>query len=502
MADMTVATTFISYSHDDGEEFALKLHENLLEGGFRPWLDQKCIPPGCDWTDSIKEGLDRAGSILVVLTPCAMISHQVRGEWTYALDKHLAIVPLMVKTCEVPPGLKAIQFIDFRSDPAGAFARLPVQLRELTSNHLERLRRLRESFANLLAEPNNLGRLATKVADLDAVIGEWGSNVERQRERVAAAVTKPAEPLDARPPGPRPKSVRLSGRRPLDVMTQFKGRATEREALGRYLAGNRARMVSIIGSGGMGKTALACYVLQGLEDGIWPQDDEYRSVDGIAYFSTRTTGITAERIFLELAKLLKPEERDRVEKLPANRELSPADKVARLLETPALRDGRYVVLLDNMEDLVGEDGVVSDPEVRAFILGVVGSSGHGVRLVMTSREAIGLDPLMQPFDLHVVLAEGLSVADGVLLLRELDPNGDCGLRQAPEGKLAEVVRRTHGVPRALELVVSILKNNVFVDLDELLRNYYSREEVVEKLVDDNYRRLSVAAQGGRGAGGF
>lgn len=71
----------------------------------------------------------------------------------------------------------------------------------------------------------------------------------------------------------------------------------ECENIGELLAVPGAWLVSVIGPGGMGKTALVSKVLRDLEKNRWPHTDDI-PLDGIVYLSTRTAGISLERLFL------------------------------------------------------------------------------------------------------------------------------------------------------------------------------------------------------------
>ena len=95
---------------------------------------------------------------------------------------------------------------------------------------------------------------------------------------------------------------RVVNLRPLDVTHAFKDRLREMQALCDHLADTRVRLVSIVGRGGMGKTALASRVLADLEHGILPVPGEDREivVDGILYLSARSTGLGLERIYADV----------------------------------------------------------------------------------------------------------------------------------------------------------------------------------------------------------
>lgn len=281
------------------------------------------------------------------------------------------------------------------------------------------------------------------------------------------------------------------GRPPLGEVEYFKDRQQERATIGRLLAEPTTRLVSVIGQGGMGKTALASKVLADLERHRWPHTDEDLPLDGIVYLSTRTTGISLERLFLDCARLLGDEAEKRLTTIWTNPKLGTEDKISHLLE--ALQDGSYVILLDNLEDLLDDQGQLVDQDLRLFFDRSL-TTAHGVRLLVTSRVTLAFKGEVMRFDRQVKLLDGLPVEDGVALLRELDPNGDYGLRDAPAEQLAQAVSLVHGVPRALEVLVGILANDPFASLAEVLAQFYQQADVVQGLIEENYKRLDSQAR--------
>ena len=103
---------FICYARQD-QDFVLKLAANLKERGARVWLDQWDISPSADWDLTIDNALYDCAQFLIVLSPAAVASDEVRGELRTALDEKKPIVPVLYQKCRIPRRLKLIQHVDF-----------------------------------------------------------------------------------------------------------------------------------------------------------------------------------------------------------------------------------------------------------------------------------------------------------------------------------------------------------------------------------------------------
>lgn len=106
---------FFSYSRADSE-FALKLAGDLRSAGADIWVDQFDIPLGVRWDDAIAEALDNCSRHLVVLSPAAVASQNVKDEIAYALDEGKEIVPVIHQECKVPYRLRRWQRIDLNAN--------------------------------------------------------------------------------------------------------------------------------------------------------------------------------------------------------------------------------------------------------------------------------------------------------------------------------------------------------------------------------------------------
>lgn len=105
---------FVCYARED-ETFVLTLAANLKDRGLDVWLDQWNIPAGTDWDMAIDDALYDCTTFLIVLSPAAVRSREVRGELRTALDENKTIIPVLYKQCRIPRQLRLMQYVDFRT---------------------------------------------------------------------------------------------------------------------------------------------------------------------------------------------------------------------------------------------------------------------------------------------------------------------------------------------------------------------------------------------------
>ena len=116
--------------------------------------------------------------------------------------------------------------------------------------------------------------------------------------------------------------------------------------------------MSVVGRGGVGKTAMVCRLLKALEGGRLPDELGELAVDGIVYLSASGLGVYSvdfAHVFSDLCRLLPQEVSEPLLERSHDPHQTPAALMGALLENfPA---GRWVLLLDNFEDVVDADGV-------------------------------------------------------------------------------------------------------------------------------------------------
>src|SRR5262245_24305173 len=105
---------FISYSRQDGNEYAENLESALQSRGLSTWRDTRNIDPTQDFTAQIENGIEAASHIVVCVTEDSKRSDSfVRREIQYALLSKKPVIPL--RFSDIKPHISIVNFewIDF-----------------------------------------------------------------------------------------------------------------------------------------------------------------------------------------------------------------------------------------------------------------------------------------------------------------------------------------------------------------------------------------------------
>lgn len=103
---------FISHSsHDD--EFVDDLRLSLVRLGYMVWVDHYDIPAGQHWDEVVEDALRRSFAMILVLSPEAVKSRNVKVEWREFLDLDRPIVPVRYRECVVPLLIRHLNYVDF-----------------------------------------------------------------------------------------------------------------------------------------------------------------------------------------------------------------------------------------------------------------------------------------------------------------------------------------------------------------------------------------------------
>jgi predicted ATPase/class 3 adenylate cyclase len=257
-------------------------------------------------------------------------------------------------------------------------------------------------------------------------------------------------------------------------LTTFVGR--EREiAEARELLG-QARLLTLLGMGGLGKTRLSLQIaadgLEAYPDGVWFVDlAPIRDPSLVASVAAQTLGVQEE----------------------------PGRSITQTLSTH-LRQLAVLIILDNCEHLVGACADLANALLRA---------APKLRIIATSREALRVPgeqtypvtPLAAP-DRTAGLDE-LAKSDAVQLFldraRLHKPAFALTEREAPA--VAELCARLEGIPLALELAAARMRTLSVADINVRLRDRFKlltgggrvlleRQQTLRALVDWSYDLLA------------
>ena len=263
------------------------------------------------------------------------------------------------------------------------------------------------------------------------------------------------------------------------------------------------RLVCVSGRGGIGKTAMVCWLLKGLEAGRIPDVEGEAAaitVGGIVYLSRNGMHqVDYPTLVADLLRLLPAGEAQQLQRTYQDPQHSPAEMMLALLE--AFPTGSpVVVLLDNLESAMdAERETLTEQALHEALAAVLTAPAHAVTVIATTRVTpaalLKIEPSRQR---QLRLEEGLGSPDAQIVLRELDDDGRLGLRDAPEEVLDGLRRHTRGFPRALEAVKAILDGDATLTPRDLLdrTRHLPEDQVVQVLVGEAYQLLDAPAKQG------
>jgi len=347
-------------------------------------------------------------------------------------------------------------------------------LRESAHRQLMRLRALNGQRAEALKQYEACCKI------LEAELGvEPDEKTRWLYDRIQAGELQP-------PVSPLQRVVNASARR--DVRYTFRDRTAETAWLRACLAEPDAWLISVVGRGGYGKSALVTYTTLEAETGSLSLDGHDLQVRGVAYFHPSRTGLTLGRLYTDLGVMLGEPHAS----ILADRWQDPAASIEQkayfLLEQMrrATHDHEMIlIVLDALEGGLDEAGRLTDEGLGLWLEACLASGGP-VRLIVTSRQEWLLPEGSTAVVRQWNLERGLPVEDGVAVLRVLDPEGRCRLRDADEALLHRAVQQTEGVPFSLEKIAGLLRASPRLSLDQLLDD----EEIFEREVS-----LALAERG-------
>jgi hypothetical protein len=243
------------------------------------------------------------------------------------------------------------------------------------------------------------------------------------------------------------------------------------------------RITSVVGRRGIGKSAVVAKVLADFEQPD-PSRSPLEDLDGLVYLSTRTgaTSLTLARVYESIAALAERHNAERLDRLWENLNVDALPEL-----WTSLSHRRIVVVLDNLDDLQDESGELVDDGLVAFLESVA-RTPYPPRVITTSQRPLRLPPDLQGQVIVRPLDDGLTITDGVALLRDMDAGTGLILSESEE-RLGHVVRQLHGIPRGLELVARIIVTDDPFYLDTLLDSSAEAGTLLVDLVSRSFANL-------------
>jgi predicted ATPase/DNA-binding CsgD family transcriptional regulator len=313
----------------------------------------------------------------------------------------------------------------------------------LSDREREILRLLADGLTNReIAEHLFLSRETVKWYNKQ-IYGKLGVSNRTQaasQARVLGALDSDGLPRAEPPPPPRHEL-------PAQV-TSFVGREQQIREIVDVLRESSVRLITLTGTGGIGKTRLALEVASRLSSEF---------ADGIYLVNLAPTR-QSERVADRMASAL-------------DLEIPPKQSAAEVLAR-YLKDRHILLVVDNFEQVL---------EAAPLLVGLL-SSAAGLKFLVTSREALGaygetespVPPLSMPAPGHL---EGVSVAieyEAIALFAKRAQAANSGFRISEENfrAVAEICAKLDGLPLAIELAAATTKRlepaDLLVQFDRIL----------------------------------
>jgi tetratricopeptide (TPR) repeat protein len=334
-------------------------------------------------------------------------------------------------------------------------------------------------------------------AELGRLVAQSLQELADTRRRIDSGIVReqvPAEPQPVR----KSKFVNPA---PAVAPAWFQDRQVETGLLAKYVRDPAITMVTVAGRGGIGKTAMVCRILKGLEAGRIPDvesDAATISVGGIVYLSRNGVHKVAyPTLVAGLLRLLPAGEAQRLQNMYQDPHHIPAEMMLAVLEAFPAGDP-VVVLLDNLESVMDTEAeALAEPALGEALAAIMTAPAHAVTVIATTRVTpttlLAVEPARQR---QLPLDDGLGSPDAQNVLRELDDDGRLGLRDAADEVLDGLRAHTRGFPRALEAVKAILDGDPTLTPQDLLDRTRDLPEdrVVQVLVGEAYDLLDGPAK--------
>ncbi len=115
---------FLSYSRADQSKVE-QLYQDLVNSGYKPWMDVKDILPGENWDKRIRKAIEKSDFFLACLSIRSVdrrgyIQKEIKqalDQWQEKLEDDIYLIPVKLEECNTPDSLRSLQYVElFRPD--------------------------------------------------------------------------------------------------------------------------------------------------------------------------------------------------------------------------------------------------------------------------------------------------------------------------------------------------------------------------------------------------
>ena len=258
-------------------------------------------------------------------------------------------------------------------------------------------------------------------------------------------------------------------------IADFQGRTAELRELEQWILKDRCRLVSILGIGGVGKTALSVKLTNQIGD----------KFDCVIWRSLKNAP-PLEKLLIDLLEFLAAKPLTEAELHQSN-----TDKITRLLDY--LRSLRCLLVLDNPESLLCGNslaGICSqEHEQYGQLFRRIGESTHQSCLLLNSREKLSQVAILEGDSLPVrsLRLTGLKQQEGTKILQTTGLN-------CSESQLHHIIRQCSGNASALKIIATTIKDIFEGNINEFLSEKMVVFGDIYQLLDEQFERLSALEQ--------
>ncbi|MGR6320702.1 AAA family ATPase [Micromonospora soli] len=289
------------------------------------------------------------------------------------------------------------------------------------------------------ADTAEADRINAELRELHELIAQVSLRLDGHRPEPA-----PAQPLDV--PGPADDDLAYAGEPLAADHSTFHDRQPYLDELERLLSEPDQRMIFLQGRSGVGKTGVVARLLAERRAGL--RAPFLRGFVYLPAFGFRP--VNAAAVVSAIARMVRGREQARLV-VNAQRLKQPwLDVLDHALD--GLADCPVLLVIDDADELFGEDGRFQDEELRDVVDRLRQRRDHGVRILLVGQP---IGPVPESFELS--LDEGLPEPHDLRFLQALDTEGLLHLNDVPT--LTYLCRLVDGSPRALELVFALLSQD-------------------------------------------